>query len=185
MNSTVAVGLVYCLGAAARVRLARWDRLCSCRHDALERVLIQYEQEVDDSSKLNNIPLQIIRPRILVLLVETEWADITRRVVYKTVPHHLVLTFESFAAYRSWTILYRTEMRPVLGVYIGVGADILVRKISKANGTGHTLIGIGFGTVGRCIPDGGTCSYLGARSHWEIVWSRKMYGLLARHQVAL
>lgn len=185
MNSTVAVVLVYCLGAAARVHLARWDRLCSCRRDGLERALMQYEHEVDDLRKLNNIPLEIIRPRILVLLVETEWTDITWRVVYKTVSHHLVLTLEPFAAYRSWTVLYRTEMRPVLGVHIGVGAGVLVRKISKGDGERHTLRGIGSETAGRCIPDGGTCSYLGARSHWEIESSRKMYGLLARHQPAL
>lgn len=185
MNSTVAVGLLYCRVASARVHLVRWDRLCSCRRDGLERVLIKYEHEVNDSRKWNSIPLEIIRSRILVLLVETEWTDITRRVVYKTVPHHLVLTLEAFAAYRPWTVLYRAEMRSVLGVHIGVRADILVRKISKTNGPRHTLRGIGSGTAGRCIPDGGTCSYLGARSRWEIESSRKTSGLRARPQVAL
>lgn len=65
--------------------------------------------------------MQIIRPRILVLLVRTERAHVARRVVDKPVPDHLILTLEPLAVHGPRTPCNRTEMGSVLGMHICMG----------------------------------------------------------------
>jgi hypothetical protein len=57
-----------------------------------------------------NMPLQVIWSRIFVFAIWTEWTHITRRVVHKAVPYHLVLSLEALATFAAWAARYRTVM---------------------------------------------------------------------------
>lgn len=67
-------------------------------------------------------PLKIIWPRILVLLIGTEGADIAWRVMDQTMSHHLILAFKPFPACTARTAVYGTEMGSVLGMHVCMGA---------------------------------------------------------------
>lgn len=83
------------------------------------------------SSKV--LPLQIVRSRVFVLLVWTEWAYISRRIMDEAVSDHLILPFESFPAGSTRTASYGTEMRTILRMNICMGA---VHAISLGYGAG-------------------------------------------------
>lgn len=57
-----------------------------------------------------------------MLAIRTERAHITRTLMNKPMPDHLVLPLESFAAFTARTLLDRTVVRSQIGVHILVGA---------------------------------------------------------------
>lgn len=66
------------------------------------------------------LPLQIIGPRVLVLAIGTEGADIARRCMNETVPYHFVLPLETLPTLTARTAGNRTIMRSTLRVYVGM-----------------------------------------------------------------
>lgn len=69
-----------------------------------------------------DVPLEIIRSRILVSLIRTERTYVSGRIVHKTVTDHLVFSLEALSALRARTALYGTIVWPELRVDICVGA---------------------------------------------------------------
>ena len=67
-------------------------------------------------------PLQIIWSWVFVLTVRAERADITRRVVHKAMPDHLILSFESHSPFSAGTTFHRAIVRSIRGVNICMGA---------------------------------------------------------------
>jgi hypothetical protein len=67
--------------------------------------------------------LKIIRTWVLVLSVRAEWAHIFGTFMDKTVSYHFVLSFETFAAFTSRTVLDRTAVRAVCEVNIAMRAE--------------------------------------------------------------
>lgn len=73
--------------------------------------------------------LKIVRTGIFMLLVRTEWTDVAWGVMYQAMSHHFILALESFASDATRATIHRTEMWPVLRVYIGMGIkEILCLK---------------------------------------------------------
>lgn len=64
------------------------------------------------------LPLQIIRPWVLVLSFRTERTDVAWAFVYKTMSDHFVLSFETLATFASRTISDRAVMRSVLTMHV-------------------------------------------------------------------
>lgn len=58
-----------------------------------------------------------------MLLVGTERTHVAWGVVHQAMSHHFILTLEAFPTHTPRTAIYRTEMRPVLRVDIGMGAE--------------------------------------------------------------
>jgi hypothetical protein len=44
--------------------------------------------------------------------------------MHQAMAHHFILALETFPAYASWTTIYGTEMRSVLGMHVGMGASV-------------------------------------------------------------
>ena len=61
-----------------------------------------------------------------MLLVRTEWTDVAWGVMYQAMSHHFILALESFASDTTRATIHRTEMWPVLRVYIGMGTGLKV-----------------------------------------------------------
>jgi hypothetical protein len=59
-----------------------------------------------------------------MLLIGTERTHIAWRIMHQAMAHHFILALESFPAYASWTTIYGTEMRSVLGMHVGMGAGV-------------------------------------------------------------
>jgi hypothetical protein len=72
---------------------------------------------------LKSSPLQIVRPRIPVLLVRTERADITRRVMDQPMPYHFILSLETLPSDSSRAVFDRAIMGPTLRMNICVRAS--------------------------------------------------------------
>jgi len=68
----------------------------------------------------SHVALKIIRSRILVLSVRTERTDVSRRVMHKSMSDHLILSLEPFTAFSAWAALYRTVVRAIRRVNIGM-----------------------------------------------------------------
>ena len=73
--------------------------------------------------RVSNIPLQIVRPWISMLAFRAERADIARTVVHQAVANHLVLAFESFAAFGARAACNWTVVRSALAVHVLVRAS--------------------------------------------------------------
>lgn len=114
--------------ASVRVLLSEGDHLCLYPCDEREHVchiiVINYSSpqiNLKKRGKLHDAPLQVIRSWILMFPLRTEWADISRRIVHKSMPDHLVFSFESFPSDPSWTVRNWTVVWAFLRVHIGVG----------------------------------------------------------------
>lgn len=60
-----------------------------------------------------NVPLQIVWSRILTLLIGTEGALITGRIVDEPMSNQLAFSFKSFSVDSSSAAFHRTEIRAV------------------------------------------------------------------------
>ena len=91
-----------------------------------------------------NSPLQIIRPRILVLLIRTERAGIIWTLMNQSMPLHLVLTLKAFAVLAVRATFDWAEMVP------GGAMNILVRaeQILRLKGRGSAARMVAFVHVG-------------------------------------
>ena len=69
------------------------------------------------------IPLKIVRPWVSVLAFWAEWADIAWAVVHQAMADHLVLAFESFAAFGARAACNWAVMRSTLAVHVFVGTS--------------------------------------------------------------
>lgn len=83
-------------------------------------------------SKSHNIPLQVVRPRILMLPLRTKRTSITWALMHKSVPYHLILSFEAFAAFGTRAAGKRAVMRARGGVDICVGA-LVIQVVSRCS----------------------------------------------------
>lgn len=66
----------------------------------------------------SSLPLQIIRPWISMLLLRTKRANISRRVMHKTMSNHLILALEALSTNTPRAAWNRTIVRTLLGMYI-------------------------------------------------------------------
>jgi hypothetical protein len=69
-----------------------------------------------------HMPLQVIRPRILVLSVGTKRTHIPGARVHEAVADHFVFALEAFAAFGTGAAGDGAVVRARLGVHVGVGA---------------------------------------------------------------
>ena len=58
-----------------------------------------------------DVPLEIVRPGILMVPVRTEWTNIAWRLMYETVSNHLILPFETPPTLGPRTALHGAIMR--------------------------------------------------------------------------
>lgn len=125
----------------------RWARTCRRIGSSLSlstwwtRTCLSTESLADVlyAGRLVYPPLEIIRPGILVLLIRTEWTDITRRIMHQAMPHHFIFALEAFPTHATWTAFYRTEMRPLLGMDVRMRA-VDVRRLCKTLSTATTYL---------------------------------------------
>ena len=75
-----------------------------------------------------DVPLQIIRSRILVLPIRAERTHVPRRLVHEAVSDHLVLPLEAFAAFRAGAVANGTVVRAVrrMNVCVRAGQNALI-----------------------------------------------------------
>jgi hypothetical protein len=73
---------------------------------------------VRNSERTKNIPLEVIRTRVFVLLVVAKRADITWRIVNKPMPYHFIFALKALATLGSGTSFDGTKIRAVVGVYV-------------------------------------------------------------------
>lgn len=57
-----------------------------------------------------------------MLLIRTKGTNIAWRVVHQAMPHHFIFALEAFPTWATRTAFYRAEMRPVLGMHVGMRA---------------------------------------------------------------
>lgn len=69
----------------------------------------------------HHIPLQVVRPRILMLPLRTKWTSITWALMHKSMPYHFILSFEAFTAFGTRAAGDRAVMRARGRVDICVG----------------------------------------------------------------
>lgn len=62
-----------------------------------------------------------------MLLVWAERTDVARRVVHQSMPHHLVFTLKSLASEPTRAAIYRTKVRAVLRVHVGMRTAGVIR----------------------------------------------------------
>lgn len=70
--------------------------------------------------KKYHIPLQIVRPRILVLSVRTKRTHVPRTRMHETMPYHLVLALEALSTFGTRASRNGAVVRARLGVDICV-----------------------------------------------------------------
>lgn len=70
-----------------------------------------------------HMPLQIVRPGILVFAIRAERAHIPRRLVDQAVPDHLILALEALAALASRASLDGAVVGPGRRVYVGMRVE--------------------------------------------------------------
>lgn len=68
--------------------------------------------------KRKNSPLEIIWPRIPMLLAWTKWTYIPRGIMNEPMSNHFVFALESSATRAAQTSFNWTEMRSILRMYI-------------------------------------------------------------------
>lgn len=73
-------------------------------------------------NELGNLPLEIIRPRVFILLVRTKRTCIARRVVNKSMPDHLILALKTLAPNAPRAPFNRAEVGAFLRVRIDMRA---------------------------------------------------------------
>ena len=71
-----------------------------------------------------NLPLQVVRSRVLVFSIGAERTHIARRIMYKAMPYHLVLAFEALSAFAAWTARDGAIMWAVLRMYVRMRAGV-------------------------------------------------------------
>lgn len=72
--------------------------------------------ELKKSAK--HLPLEIIGPRVFMLLVWTEWTYVSGGVMDKPVANHLILPFEPLPPRTTWATFNWAEVRSILRVDI-------------------------------------------------------------------
>lgn len=85
-------------------------------------------------SAKDNVPLQIIRPRILVLSVRTKRTHIPGTRMHKAMPYHFVFALEALAALGAGAAGDGAVVRARLGV------DVCVRTVSPPSANIITLL---------------------------------------------
>jgi hypothetical protein len=82
------------------------------------------------------VSLQIIRPWILVLSIGTERTYVSRRVVYQTVPDHLVLALEALSSLAARAALDGAVVWPGRRVHVGMRVEQILglerRRVTPA-----------------------------------------------------
>lgn len=69
---------------------------CPCLCGAHEHVYDSQREIHAENTSYSNLPLQVVRSRILMLLVRAEGTNVSRRLMDQAVPDHLVLALEAF-----------------------------------------------------------------------------------------
>src|SRR5438034_10314065 len=82
--------------------------LCLCPHDALGHVYDAFSMVNSGECVVLNIPLEIIRSRVAVLLIWAKRTNIAGRVVDEAVATHFVFALETLSAYTSRAVLHGT-----------------------------------------------------------------------------
>jgi len=62
---------------------------------------------------LSYTPLQIVWSWILVFAVRTEWTYVAWGLMYESMPYHLILPLEAFAAFASRAVFHWTVVRSI------------------------------------------------------------------------
>ena len=81
------------------------------------------------------LPLEVIRPGILVFSLRTEWTDVAWRLMDQAMPDHFVFSLEPFTAFRTaagldWAIMW-PNLRMYVHVRAGVGVSMELFKVRK------------------------------------------------------
>ena len=85
-------------------------------------IIHQLHPTLAPTTVLSDSPLQIIRPRIPMLLIRTERTDVSGTVVHKTMPYHLVLPLETLVAYAARALFHGADVWSGRAVYVSVRA---------------------------------------------------------------
>jgi hypothetical protein len=83
--------------STSRKTLSSRSLLTWCTRTCLIRTSVS--NLIDSKLLLQHIPLEIVRSRISMLALWTEWTDVAWAVVHQTMADHLVFTLEAFAAF--------------------------------------------------------------------------------------
>lgn len=110
-----------------QARRAVEDRPYPCPRDGHERALVSSLAQEPTLWTIRDIPLEVIRPGVLVLPVWAKGANIAGGIVDKSMTDHLVFPLEAFASLASWTSRDGAVVRPRGRVNVCMGIEKVLR----------------------------------------------------------